>query len=250
MTIGLMVENGRAAHHSTNVLWPVAVRPHSLAPSLFPVSPFMLLLLASALVLGMLHTVAPDHLAAVSVFVSRRPGWRRAASYGARWGLGHSITIMAVGALVLLLQLRMPAAFEASVDRVVGAVLIVLGAQAMRRAWQHRHAANHVHPDGAAPPHSHDDSGKLLGIGMLHGLAGSGAMVVALPSAAAASRAGSIGYLAAFGVGTIVAMSVLAAALGTAIHTATSGASHRMERGAVMVAGMASLIVGAWWMVR
>jgi sulfite exporter TauE/SafE len=210
----------------------------------------MLLLLASALVLGMLHTVAPDHLAAVSVFVSRRPGWRRAVSYGARWGLGHSITILAVGALVVLLQLRMPAAFEASVDRVVGLVLIVLGAQAVRRAWRTGHVTDHVHANALPHTHSHDDGGKLLGIGMLHGLAGSGALVVALPSAAAASPAGSIGYLAAFGVGTIVAMSVIAVALGAVIHAATGGRSHRLERGAVLVAGMASVVVGAWWMVR
>ncbi|MCU0634434.1 MAG: sulfite exporter TauE/SafE family protein [Gemmatimonadaceae bacterium] len=211
----------------------------------------MTLLLLTALTLGMVHTIAPDHLAAVSVFVSRRPGWRRAVAYGARWGLGHSITIVLVGVLVLLTQVRLPAAFESQVDRVVGLVLIWLGVQAVRRAWRGRAAVAHGHVAGeGAPAHAHDDGGKLLGIGMLHGLAGSGALVVALPSAAAASPAGSLGYLAAFGVGTIVAMSVLAAALGAAIHAAAAGASQRMERGAVVLAGLASVAVGCWWMVR
>ncbi|MCU0646829.1 MAG: sulfite exporter TauE/SafE family protein [Gemmatimonadaceae bacterium] len=215
----------------------------------------MLLLLASALALGMLHTVAPDHVAAVGVFVSRRPGWRRAVSYGARWGLGHSITIVVVGALVLMARLRLPTAFESQVDRLVGVVLIVLGVQAMRRAWRARGTTSHVHRHGAASPHTHvhphahDDGGKLLGIGMLHGLAGSGALVVALPSAAAASTAGSIGYLAAFGAGTIVAMSVLAAALGAAVQAAAV-TSARIERRAVLSAGAISIVVGVWWMLR
>jgi ABC-type nickel/cobalt efflux system permease component RcnA len=230
----------------------------------------MLLLLTTAVTLGALHTIAPDHLAAVSVFVSRRPGWRRAVAYGARWGLGHSITILLVGLVVLLSQLRLPAAFEANVDRVVGVVLIGLGAHALWRAWRawrldgaavthahpHHHAGGlvhahgHTHTHGEGHGHSHvEDGRKLLGIGMLHGLAGSGALVVALPAAAAQSTAGSLGYLAAFGVGTIVAMSALAAALGAVVHAA-SAEHQRVERIAVAVAGAASVGVGIWWMLR
>jgi cytochrome c biogenesis protein CcdA len=208
----------------------------------------MLLLLASALALGMLHTVAPDHLAAVSVFVSRRPGWRRAVGYGARWGLGHSITIVAVGGVVVLSQLRLPAHFEGSVDRAVGIVMILLGANALRRAWRHwlhqrAHLSGHGHP-----AHHHDD-GALVGIGMLHGLAGSGALAVALPVTATQSTLGSIGYLAAFGAGTVLAMSVLAATLGAAVHRA-SAQSARWAVGAMTLAATASIGVGAWWVVR
>lgn len=230
----------------------------------------MLLLLITALALGALHTIAPDHLAAVSVYVSRRPGWRRAVVYGARWGLGHSITILLVGLVVLLSRLQLPAAFEANVDRVVGVVLIGLGAHAVWRAataWRldgaavthahtHRHAGGlehahgHVHEHGTGHEHSHvEDGHRLLGIGMLHGLAGSGALVVALPAAATQSVSGSLGYLAAFGVGTIVAMSALAAALGGVVQAASGGRA-RIERLAVSLAGAASVAVGVWWMVR
>jgi hypothetical protein len=217
---------------------------HCSAPSL-PASPFMLLLLASALALGMLHTVAPDHLAAVSVYVSRRPGWRRAMGYGARWGLGHSIAILAIGGIVVLSQLRLPAQFESSVDRVVGVVMIGLGLNALRRAWaMWRHRAAHV----SHAVHSHDD-GALLGIGMLHGLAGSGALALALPVAATSTTLGSIGYLAAFGLGTVIAMALMAATMGAAMHRA-SVRSAAWAVSAMMLAAVASVGVGAWWVLR
>lgn len=209
----------------------------------------MLLLLATALALGMLHTVAPDHLAAVVVFVSRRPHWRDAARYGARWGLGHSLTIAVVGGLAVLAAVRIPEALEPRLEQAVGVMLVILGVLAWRRGAGDTPATAAERTSTHDHGHAHDEAGgALLGIGMMHGLAGSGALVAALPAATAQSPAQAVGYLASFGLGTIVAMAALAVALGGALRLATHRAA-ALQRGVVRAAAAASVAVGVWWFV-
>lgn len=212
-------------------------------------------LVPTALVLGAMHSFAPDHLAAVSVFVSRRPSWRRALGLGARWGLGHSLTVVVVGGVLALSGLRLPERFAPLAERAVGVVLIVLGLFALSRAlklhghWHEhdgeRHWHLHTHRGGAGHEHDH---GALMGIGMLHGLAGTGALVVALPVAIAGSSGSALVFLVAFGVGTIVSMSLFSAAAGWLL-SATTHASQRLHRGAIAAAGLLSIGVGMWWMI-
>lgn len=208
----------------------------------------MLLLIATAIALGMLHTVAPDHLAAVSVFVSRRPHWRDAAAYGARWGFGHSLSIVLVGGVAALFAWRIPHALEPRLEQAVGVMLVVLGVLAWRRCAGATHASHdnaasaHTH----AHPHAHDDGGALLGIGMMHGLAGSGALVAALPAAAVRTPMEVMTYLASFGAGTIVAMAALAMLLGGALRVATTRAA-RLQVVLVRGAAALSVVVGGWW---
>ncbi|MDQ6828470.1 MAG: sulfite exporter TauE/SafE family protein [Gemmatimonadota bacterium] len=214
-----------------------------------------MLLLLTALALGAMHSFAPDHLAAVSVFVSRRPSWRRAMSLGARWGLGHSLTVLIVGGTLALSGLRMPERFATNAERAVGVVLIVIGVAALARSARlhvHTHAHDdgtkhwHLHGHASAPTHDHGH-GALLGIGMLHGLAGTGALVVALPAVVAASRGQALLYLICFGAGTILSMAMFGAAAGHALRAA-SRSSARVLRFATLLAGASSVGVGAWWL--
>lgn len=215
------------------------------------------ILIPTALALGALHSFAPDHLAAVSVFVSRRPSWRNALGLGARWGLGHSLTVVLVGGVLAMSGLRLPERFESTAERAVGVVLIALGIFAISRAMKlhghwHEHDGGgarhwHLHAHRTSPEHEHDH-GALMGIGMLHGLAGTGALVVALPVAIAGSRAGALIFLLAFGIGTILSMSLFSAAAGWLL-SATTAISRNVHRGAIVAAGLLSVGVGVWWMV-
>ncbi|HEY9449090.1 MAG TPA: sulfite exporter TauE/SafE family protein [Gemmatimonadaceae bacterium] len=213
------------------------------------------LLIPTALVLGAMHSFAPDHLAAVSVFVSRRPSWRHSLGLGARWGIGHSFTVVLVGGILALSGLRLPDRFAPLAERTVGVVLVLLGLFALSRALRlhgHRHEHDgkshwHLHTHRSSEAHEHDH-GALMGIGMLHGLAGTGALVVALPVAIAGSRFGALVFLLAFGVGTIISMSLFSAAAGWLL-SATTRVSHGLHRGAIMAAGLLSVGVGVWWMV-
>jgi len=213
------------------------------------------LLVVTALALGALHAFGPDHLAAVSVFVARRPSWRRAVGLGARWGLGHSLVIVVLGGLLALSGLHLPERFATTAERVVGVTLVALGFVALWRAYQlhghwHEHGDTrhwHVHSHRHAESHDHGH-GALLGIGMLHGLAGTGALVVTLPLTVAGSPSRSLVFLTSFGVGTVVAMALFSAASGWLLAVA-SRASRVVHRGAVALAGAASIVVGLWWLV-
>ncbi|HEY9429092.1 MAG TPA: sulfite exporter TauE/SafE family protein [Gemmatimonadaceae bacterium] len=213
------------------------------------------LLIPTAIALGALHSFAPDHLAAVSVFVSRKPSWRNALGLGARWGMGHSLTVVVVGGVLALSGLQLPERFESMAERAVGVVLVLLGVFAISRAQKlhghwHEHEGRrhwHLHSHRSSDAHGHDH-GALMGIGMLHGLAGTGALVVALPVAIAGSRATALIFLAAFGLGTILSMSLFSAAAGWLL-SATTVLSRNVHRGAIVLAGLLSVGVGVWWMV-
>ena len=210
-------------------------------------------LLITALLLGAAHSFAPDHLAAIGVFVSRRPHWRRAFAIGARWGVGHSVVILIVGGLLVLTGWRFPASLAPWVERIVGVTLVAVGLAALVRALRvhgHRHEHDgvehwHLHSHRRSEGHDHVHH-AALGMGMLHGLAGTGALVIALPLAATKSAPLALGYLLAFGLGTTLAM----AAFGVAAGWAVRGAGHpspRLVRATSSVAALASVVVGVWW---
>jgi sulfite exporter TauE/SafE len=169
--------------------------------------------------------------------------------------MGHSLTVVVVGGVLALSGLQLPERFETMAERTVGVVLVLLGIFAISRAQKlhghwHEHEGKrhwHLHSHRTSGAHGHDH-GALMGIGMLHGLAGTGALVVALPVAIAGSRAGALIFLAAFGVGTILSMSLFSAAAGWLL-SATTILSRNVHRAAIVLAGLLSVGVGVWWMV-
>jgi len=210
-------------------------------------------LAAAALVLGAQHSFGPDHLAAVTAFASRKPSWRRAAGLGARWALGHSATILLVGGAIILSGLRLPVRFAPAAERIVGVVLIMVGLSTIWRGWRlhgHAHAHDgeaHWHVHSHAKSEAHDHSHKaLFGIGMLHGLAGTGALVALLP-AMTDSRTDGLVFLTVFGLGTVLSMSLFGATAGRFLELTTARRAP-LQRFALATAGTASALVGAWWL--
>ncbi len=212
-------------------------------------------LLITALLLGAAHSFAPDHLAAIGVFVSRRPHWRRALAVGARWGVGHSLVILIVGGALVLTGWRFPAPMAPWVERIVGVTLVVVGVVALVRALRvhaHRHEHDgvahwHLHSHRRSEEHDHIHH-AALGMGMLHGLAGTGALVIALPLAATESAPLALGYLLAFGIGTTLAMAAFGVAAGWVVRGA-GRPSPSLVRATSSVAALASVVVGVWWVI-
>lgn len=212
-------------------------------------------MLVTALLLGAAHSFAPDHLAAIGVFVSRRPQWRRALAIGARWGAGHSLVILLVGGALVLTGWRFPETLAPWVERIVGVTLVAIGVGALVRTLR-VHAHRHEH-DGVAHWHLHSHRRSeghdhlhraALGMGLLHGLAGTGALVVALPLAAAESMPLALGYLLAFGIGTMLAMATFGVAAGWVVRGA-GRPSPALVRATSSVAALASMGVGVWWVI-
>ena len=200
------------------------------------------LLLLSALGFGIAHAFEPDHMAAVSTFVASRPKPREAALFGVRWAVGHGLSLFLLGSVLFLLrraaETAQPQLFASGVlDRVVGLVLVGLGVWTLQQVASGRasgaHAHGHFH-DGHF--HAHDDAGEhshahehghshshshshasgwaSLGMGVLHGAAGTGAFVGQAAVALSSSYAFVFLYTLMFSVGVLLSMGVYAGALG------------------------------------
>lgn len=216
-----------------------------------------LILLLTAFTLGAAHAVAPDHLAAVGVFVSRSRSTREAFRHGARWGLGHALTLTLAGLAVLFVASEWPELLSLRAEWLVGVVLVALGA---RTLWQALRAsatsvaadvpldAVHTHGDGTTHHHEHSHRHPLLGIGMLHGLAGSGAMAAIVPLGAGQNPWQAALWMALFGAGTITAMALIAGAAGYSLRNSAQRSARAM-RLIMAAAGAASIGVGILWLV-
>ncbi len=208
------------------------------------------------LAIGARHALEPDHLAAVSTLVAERPGWRRGALLGAAWGLGHATALALVGTALAIADAAMPAAVARALELGVALMLIGLGVRALVQAARagstgaivrHRHGrGEHVHPASAA--HVHVGRAALawrpLLIGVVHGLAGSGALAAAA-IAELSGGAARFGFIATFAIGSIAGMAGLSAVAGAGLR------SFADRRGAMRllfaVSGAASATIGVWW---
>lgn len=210
------------------------------------------------LLVGLRHAFEPDHLTAVSTLVGEAAGGRRGTLLGVIWGIGHTASLVTVGALLLATGAALPARAAAAFELAVALMLIVLGARALWlgvRAGErgplrhHRHGASaHVHP--APGDHVHLGGRTLalrpLLVGLVHGLAGSGALT-ALVFAELPDLPSRIIYIALFGLGSILGMAAasgaVGASLGRAAHTA-----HR-QRAVAVASGALSIGLGIAWAI-
>lgn len=181
----------------------------------------MLLPLLTALVAGCAHALEPDHMAAVTTFVSRRPRPHEAVGFGVRWGVGHSASILIVGVALVALDLRVPERLSRGLELGVGGMLLALGLWLL---WSVLHERAHRLAGGrpAAPADAHTHRHGTLWVGMAHGLAGTSPLVALLPAATARSGWTAATYLLAFGVGTTLAMGLYAVAAGVVFDRAGS----------------------------
>jgi len=190
-------------------------------------------------VLGARHALEPDHLSAVSTLATEQPGARRGLLLGAIWGLGHSASLFAVGSVLALLHAEMPRRLAAGFEVAVGVMLVVLGLRALARlgAPMHTHARA---PSGGF-------AWRSLAVGMVHGLAGSGALT-ALVLAELPSTASRLVYIVLFGAGSIAGMSALSGAVGVPLALVGRRAYARVAVSAV--AGVISVVLGITWALR
>jgi hypothetical protein len=195
----------------------------SLLTGLFDGAP-LLVALGIAFLLGLRHASDPDHLVAVTSLVASEDGdTRKAARLGAWWGLGHAGALLAIGIPLIAFKTELPAWLESGAEKAIGVVIVVLAARVIYkwargdfRATAHEHDGGHGRRRHLRRGGEHRHvkvrtPGQALSIGMLHGLAGTGAVVLlliaALPTRLEAGLA-----LAVFAPMSIVSMAALTAA--------------------------------------
>lgn len=203
----------------------------------------LLSIIALGFFLGMRHATDPDHVIAVTTIVTRQHDLRRSALIGAFWGVGHTLTILLVGAGIILFNLVIPPRLGLSMELSVGLMLILLGVlnlasflRSMPGVPQgtptdsvlvHSHGDDiHSHPPGQSSPHSHHDHAPLayldrvfgrlglyqyarpLVVGIVHGLAGSAAVALLVLTTIRGAH-WAVAYLLVFGLGTIAGMMLI-----------------------------------------
>jgi hypothetical protein len=233
--------------------------------------------------LGMRHATDPDHVVAVTTIVSRERTMLHATLIGALWGLGHTVTILAVGSAIILFNLTIPPRLGLSMELSVGLMLILLGVLnltgLMRRAIEWitiRRLGPDAHSHvilGRLMIHTHDEEGEpafagprstlgwapqwrpqwLKALGLFHivrpltvGIVHglAGSAAVALLVLTTIHRPSwAIGYLLVFGLGTVAGMMLITAAIALPF-AYTLQHFVRLNRGLAMASGMLSLSFG------
>ncbi len=220
--------------------------------------------LASVLLFGFLiglrHALEADHVAAVATLATRHATLREALSQGAAWGLGHTLTLGLLGGIVLLMGKALPEKYAVGLEFAVGVMLVLLGADVLRRLLRERvHFHQHRHEDGATHFHAHSHASspahaghphasprrwplRALCVGMVHGMAGSAALVLLALERVSSVAAGLL-YIVLFGVGSMVGMALLSLVIALPLR-ATAGRLNAAHRGLVVVVGLASCALG------
>jgi len=181
--------------------------------------------LGLGLVFGLRHAMDPDHIMAVSTIVSETKSVRRSSLVGTCWGLGHMISLLIAGVLVIALKMQISDRMALRLEFTVALMLIALGVKAMLKSWRgwklhvHRHTHDgsththlHVHHPGEEHQHRHR---HLIGsgvrpflVGMMHGMAGSAALMILVLATIPSAIAGLI-YIAVFGLGSVGGMLIM-----------------------------------------
>lgn len=222
---------------------------------------------AAAFVLGVAHALEVDHMVAVSAFVGGNPRVVPAIGFGVRWGVGHSTVVLVAGGLLAWGRVTVPESGQRWLEAGVGLALIGVGAWAWfnaRRLHLHSpaehggHGHLHAHTDGPAahqhhhahaPPRNTARHAHLSTIvGAIHGLAGTAPVVALVPVTLMPDIGTALGYLLAFGLGTILGMATYAGLAALAVGRAA--ASLRSARALAFGTALMSMAVGLWWLLR
>lgn len=209
--------------------------------------------------LGLKHATESDHLAAVTTIVTERKSLWSSAMIGGIWGLGHTISLFAAGIFVLLLDFEISEQTERMLEFCVGVMLVVLGLNVLRKLLfgaalhfhthghgnrVHAHPHLHEHSDQGAPNshHGFSFSPRALIVGMVHGLAGSAAlMLLVIPTIE--SRPLGLLYILIFGAGSIGGMMLMSFLVGLPF-LLTARKFDRLNLAMQSIAGLISVGIG------
>ena len=225
--------------------------------------------LALGIILGIRHSLDPDHVVAVSTIVSEYRNPLRSFWVGISWGLGHTTTLLIIGVVIIALRLTIPERMALLFEFVVGIMLVGLGAQVIysfrrKKVHQHAHghqeaAHEHFHSHAQSPAHTpehHGDRGigkpflrkKSYLIGTVHGVAGSAALTL-LVLASIESPVAGLAYILLFGLGSVLSMGVMTILIGLPF-VFSAGRLPNLNRAIQFGVGTLSIIFGGFLMYQ
>ncbi len=212
--------------------------------------------------IGLRHAMESDHVAAVASLATNSRSTKDTVRQGLAWGLGHTATLFAIGAVVLVFETVVPATLAHTLELLVGIMLVLLGIDVLRKVVRDRiHFHTHSHDDGAVHFHAHSHAGsaihdqaahrhehtdrfplRALYVGLMHGAAGSAALIV-LALQSAESVAMGLLYIAIFGIGSMIGMAMLSFAIAIPMRLSANSLT-RLHNGLHGVVGIVTIAIG------
>lgn len=219
-------------------------------------------ILGLGFLLGMQHALEADHIAAVSSIAARRTNSGDIIRHGLTWGLGHTITLFVFAGVAIVLGYAIPEHLARPLETAVGIMLVGLGAHVLWRVWhdrvhfhRHRHGDStehlhlHSHAMDAMPhvrsPHAHGHGfrWRSLLVGLMHGMAGSGALLV-LAATQVTQPVYGVLYVLLFGIGSMLGMGALSGVI--AVPLVMSARRLTWANRIIQVAvGVVTIVIGA-----
>jgi cytochrome c biogenesis protein CcdA len=215
----------------------------------------------------MQHALEADHIAAVSSIAARRSHVADIVKHGLTWGLGHTLTLFVFAGAAILLGHTIPPGVAQPIETAVGVMLIGLGTHVLWRLRRDRvHFHQHGHGDGTVHFHAHSHAGetaphvraahahdhgfrwRTLLVGLMHGMAGSAALLV-LTVTQASSPAAGLGYIALFGVGSMIGMGALSTVIAIPL-VASARWLTWANRGLQAAVGLVTIAIGVMTVVE
>lgn len=172
-------------------------------------------------VLGLHHALDADHVVAVSTVASRERSLPAALRIAAFWGIGHALTVLLVGGSIILFGAVVPPRLGLGLEFTVALMLMVLGIANLTGGLDRLHRAAHARAGTQSGTPRRSDVFRPLGVGIVHGLAGSAAVAV-LVLASAKDPGHALFGLAVFVLGTLLGMVLLSAVFSAAVSFAAS----------------------------
>lgn len=219
--------------------------------------------LSLGFVLGIRHATEPDHVVAVSTIVSEHKNAWRSALVGALWGLGHSLALLVAGLVLLAIRCHITETLGACLETGVALMIVILGIGVLRRLLRDRTIHIHAHEHGGHPhihlhshthghehEHAHPHGAtawklKPIMVGIMHGLAGSGALTIMVMQKMPSLATGLL-YVVVFGAGTVVGMWTMGGLLSLPLNV-VAGRYERAQRALHAVVGVGSVAFGIYY---
>jgi sulfite exporter TauE/SafE len=202
--------------------------------------------------LGVRHAIEPDHVIAVSTIASQSKKLSHASLAGIYWGIGHTATLFIVGIILIIMKNDISVKWTLSLEFLVGIMLVYLGITSIFSSKKDKNHSHHFHSNQSEEPgftpyqtNKNVPYLKSLIIGLIHGLAGSAAMVLLTMSTVNSVWQGGL-YILVFGAGTITGMLIFTTIIG--IPFVLSMKRMVTSRVLIMITGCISTLFGIYYM--
>ena len=226
----------------------------------------MIALLMLGFLLGLRHALEADHVAAVASLATRSSSLRDTMRVAAAWGVGHTLTLVVFGSILIALGASLPEQAGRFLEGAVGVMLVVLGADVLRRLHKRRiHLHAHEHDDGIHHLHVHAHDApersarhehqhvrglfpRAMLVGGIHGMAGTAALTL-LSLRALHSALWALVYLTLFGVGSILGMVLFSVVISLPLRFSARRLTFAAN-GLEAALGTVTIVLGCWIVVQ